>query len=101
MAEYEVTHSLNIKRQAEREMAAFLKAVKGAVGQGGLLQAGDVWLRAMESLDWPDVDHKRFFRRVSVIAISQLLASSNANMRDEKREKPHGANWLPVLRTAL
>src|SRR6266700_2456876 len=73
-----------IKKQAECEMAAFLKATADLVGDRGHLRAGDGWIRAMESLEWPSQNHKKFFRRVTILAISRLLANSDAVAHERK-----------------
>jgi hypothetical protein len=74
-----------IKRQAGCEMAAFLKATADLVGDRGLLRAGDAWIRAMESLEWPNQNYYKFFRRVTILAISRLLANSDAEAHERKR----------------
>lgn len=81
-----------IKKQAECEMAAFLKATADLVGHRGLLRAGDAWIRAMESLEWPSQNYKTFFRRVTILAISRLLANSGA----EAYERKCGLNHQPI-----
>jgi hypothetical protein len=78
MAEQDNAHSLGIAMQAEREMAAFVKAMTDVVGQSGLRRAGEVWLHAVETLDWPDENHDRFFRRISILAISRLVTNSES-----------------------
>jgi hypothetical protein len=75
-----------IKKQAEREMAAYLKATANLVGDRGLLRVGDAWIRAMESLEWPSQNYKPFFRRVTILAVSRLLANSDAEA--EVRPQP-------------
>jgi hypothetical protein len=62
-----------IERQAEREMTAFLRATAEDFGSERSRQAGDSWLHAMHSLAWPRDNHERFFRRVTILAMSQLL----------------------------
>ena len=74
-----------IKKQAECEMAAFLKATADLVGHRGLLRAGDAWIRAMESLEWPNQNYDKFFRRVTILAISRLLANPDAQTHERKR----------------
>jgi hypothetical protein len=74
-----------IKKQAECEMAAFLKATGDLVGHRGLLRAGDGWIRAMESLEWPNQNYDKFFRRVTILAISRLLANPDAHTHERKR----------------
>lgn len=65
----------SIHKQAERELAAFLKAATVVLGQSDA-QAGDTWLRMMEALDWPSGNHGRFFRRVTLLAIRELQISN-------------------------
>ena len=74
------------KGQAECEMAAFLKATTDLVGRNGLLQAGNAWILAMESLDWPNENHEKFFRRVTILAISRLLANSDAEVNERSAD---------------
>jgi len=73
-----------IKKQAECEMSAFLKATADLVHDRGLLRAGEAWIRAMESLEWPDQSYDRFFRRVTILAISRLLANPDAETYERK-----------------
>jgi hypothetical protein len=79
MLERSAMPPLNLMQLAETELAAFLKAMTDAVGESGLQRAGDTWIQAMEALDWPERNHSKFFRRVSVQAICQL--ATNADMR--------------------
>jgi hypothetical protein len=67
----------NITGQAEREMTAFLHATAEVFGRDGAPPAGEAWLRTMESLDWPCENHEKFFRRVSILAISQLTGETH------------------------
>lgn len=62
-----------IERKAEREMATFVRAMAGNVDNEQAQQAGESWLRMMCSLAWPTDNHERFFRRVAILAMSQLL----------------------------
>jgi len=73
-----------IKKQAECEMAAFLKATADLVDDRGLLRAGEAWIRAMESLEWPNKNYDKFFRRVTILAIVRLLANSDAEAHERK-----------------
>ena len=82
-----------IKKQAEREMAAYLKATANLVGDRGLLRVGDAWIRAMESLEWPSQNYKPFFRRVTILAVSRLLANSDAEAYERKCGLNHQANF--------
>ena len=82
-----------IKKQAEWEMAAFLKATADLVGHRGLLRAGDDWIRAMESLEWPNHNYDKFFRRVTILAISRLLANFDAEAYERKCGLNHQANF--------
>ena len=67
-----------LERQAEREMTAFLRATAEEFGGERSCQAGDLWLHAMHSLTWPPDNHERFFRRVTILAMSQLLHGMDA-----------------------
>jgi len=80
------------KKQAECEMAAFLKATTDLVGDRGLLRAGDAWIRAMESLEWPNQNYDKFFRRVTILAISRLLANPDAEAYERKCGLYHQTN---------
>jgi len=73
--------SLAMEAQAERELAAFLRAASEFAGHDVVGRAGDTWLQTMESIDCPDENHEKFFRRVTILAISQLLAKSDAPAR--------------------
>jgi hypothetical protein len=77
MAECNNVSLRNIVGQAKREMTAFLHATSEVFGGDGSPQAGETWLRTMESLDWPSENHEKFFRRVSVLTISQLMAETH------------------------
>lgn len=101
MAEYDNAPSLGVAMQAEREMAAFVKAMTDVVGQSGLWRAAEVWLHALETLDWPDENHEWFFRQVSILPISQLVTNSEAKTTGEMSETARRLSWLPVLQHAL
>jgi hypothetical protein len=93
-------NSLNIEGHAEWEMAAFLKATTELLGPSGRLQAADAWFHAMESLNWPNDNHQKFFRSVSIRAISTLLADSSTNVNDAKPGNNQSAAWMPALQAA-
>jgi hypothetical protein len=76
MLKYEDPCSRAIEKQAERELAAFLHAATEVIGQSNLKQAGDAWLHAMESLHWHAGSYEKFFRRVTILATAQLLATT-------------------------
>ena len=101
MAEYSNAPSRRITTQAEREMSAFIKAATGVVDQSVLGRAGEVWLHAMETLDWPQDDHEKFFRRVSILAISRLLANAEAATADEMHRYIQRPSWSPALLPAI
>ena len=73
-------NTLNLRQQAEWEMAAFLKATAEILGPHSRSLAADAWLRAYESLSWPASDHRKFFRRVSIQAISQIASSTTSHI---------------------
>jgi hypothetical protein len=100
MSKYDDAPPFNIKRHAEREMAAFLKAVFDVFGLSGLRRAGEVWLQEMEVIDWPDANHEKYFRRVTIQAIFQLPSHFDADVRGDDPDLTADINWLPVLRTA-
>ena len=93
-------NSLSIEGHAECEMAAFLKATAEVLGPSGRLRAADAWFHAMESLNWPNDNHQKFFRSVSIRAISKLLADSNPSASDAKPENNESAALMPALQTA-
>jgi hypothetical protein len=66
-----------LQLQAECEMGAFLEAAAEVLGLDDRWLAADAWLDAMESLRWSADDHQKFFRSVSVRAISQIAALSS------------------------
>ncbi len=82
-----------IKKDESAKMAAFLKAMADLVGHRGLLRAGDAWIRAMESLEWPSHNYEKFFRRVTILAISRLLANSDAETYERKCGLNHQTNF--------
>ena len=82
-----------IQEQAEFELAAFLKAATDVIGQSVLSRAGDTWLQVMETLDWPEEDYERFFRKVTGLAISQLLRNSENEATHEKRRHARPTDW--------
>ena len=88
---------LAVQARAERELAAFLRAASEVPGQNNMPRAGDAWLQAMETLDCPDDDEK-FFRRVTILAIAQLIEDSRSPMHNEHPGR--GVNRLAVARTA-
>jgi hypothetical protein len=90
---------LNLRRQAEWEMAAFLMATADVLGPNSRWLAADAWLRAMESLGWPEDNHQKFFRRVSIQAASQIVSSAYPNIRIVKPGGSEAAYWLPALQT--
>jgi hypothetical protein len=63
---------------AERELAAFLAAAVDVVGRSGLPQAGETWIRTLESLGCPDPSPEQFCRRVTILATSRLVENSAA-----------------------
>ena len=77
MPDYSNAPLQNIAGQAEREMTAFLHATAELFGEDGASPASEAWLHAMESLDWPCENHEKFFRRVSILAISQLMGGTS------------------------
>jgi len=79
----------SMETMAEREMSAFLRAAGDVAGQNSTW-AGAVWLHSLELLECPDGNLEKFFRRVTILAISLLLADSDRAVRDEKT-KPEGA----------
>jgi len=80
------------RKQAECEMAAFLKATTDLVGHRGLLRAGDAWIRAMESLEWLNRNYDKFFCRVTILAISRLLENPDAEACERKCGPYHQTN---------
>lgn len=86
--------SLTMEDQAERELAAFLRAASEFAGHDDVSRAGDTWLQTMETIDCPDENHEKFFRRVTILAISQLLANSDAPARAEKPGPSRGIERL-------
>lgn len=64
--------SATIVNHAEQELAAFRQAATDVVGQGSLARVTDIWIRTLESLDCPDEDLEKFFRRVTIRTVAQL-----------------------------
>ncbi|HEY0758020.1 MAG TPA: hypothetical protein VGD59_02060 [Acidisarcina sp.] len=76
MSSIQVTESRNMVVAAERELAAFLRAAESLAGKDILLQAGDVWVGFVESLDLPAEGFERFFRGISMRAAAELWLCS-------------------------
>jgi len=92
-------NSLNLRQQAEWEMSAFLKATAEILGPHSRSLAADAWLRAFESLSWPASDHRKFFRRVSIQAISQIASNTTSHI---SLTNPRGIDrtyWLSALQS--
>jgi hypothetical protein len=66
--------SVTVINQAERELAAFLRATTYVVGRGSTSQAGDIWIHAMELRDWHCENPEKFFRGVTVRAAAQVCS---------------------------
>lgn len=64
--------SASIMTYAERELAAFRRAVIDVIGDESLECASDIWIRALETLDCLDEDFEKFFRNVTIQTASQL-----------------------------
>ena len=90
--------SLAMEAQAERELAAFLRAASELADHDNIRRAGDTWLQTMEFVDCPDEDHEKFFRRVTILAIFQLLAKSDTPARGKKPGPNRGINRPAVSR---
>ena len=69
-------HASAIADQAERELAVYLRVVHECLGCRDPLLSGHVWIDALESLEWPTREHERVFRRVTILAICQLIGHS-------------------------
>jgi len=67
------TYASAIARQAEHELMIYLGAVNECLGFRDPLSSGHVWIDVLESLEWPTLEHEKFFRRVTVLAILRLL----------------------------
>jgi len=93
-------NSKNLEAQADCEMAAFLKAATELLGASGRHRAADTWRQTMESLDWPEEDYRKFFRFVSILAISQLVECRFGKKAASKRGNRDRTGWLPILQTA-
>ncbi len=88
---------LNLRLQAEWEMAAFLKAATEILGPDSRWLAAHAWLGAMDSLTWHEDNHQKFFRRVSIQAISQIVSSAHSKIRIVKPADNLAAYLLPPL----
>ena len=100
MSTCDESNSLTLQAQAEREMSAYLKAAAVLTGPDGRHRAAGAWLRAMESLHWPNEDYRKFFRSVSILAISQLVECRFGKRAASKRGNRDRTGWLPILQTA-
>lgn len=64
--------SESIMTYAQRELAAFRRAVIDVAGAESLECASDIWIRTLESLDCLDEDFEKFFRNVTMQTADQL-----------------------------
>jgi hypothetical protein len=69
-------HLVNIMNQAEQEMAAFLLAATDVLGPGILPRAGDIWIKELEGLQWPDNGGEMHFRKITIRSAAQLVERS-------------------------
>jgi hypothetical protein len=69
--------------EAQRELTAFLRASVDVVGTSGIRRASDVWIEAMQGLDCPDNEFKKFFRKVTICAAGQLAGISGSGRPTE------------------
>lgn len=88
--------SVSFMDQAERGMAAFLRAAVDVVGKGGLERASDLWIHAMESLDGPIDSPEKFFRSVTIRAAAQLLEYSQAGITNIEKAPQRRAGWMQL-----
>jgi hypothetical protein len=106
MVDFTDNRLTSVMQLAEREMAAFLKATSSAAGLAGqasdcdMWLAGSAWLHALESIDCQDENQEKLFRRVTIQAISQLLADSQKTVRDQRQTPVGGISQLAVMQTA-
>jgi hypothetical protein len=70
---------------AERELAAFLRAVKQLFGPEQALLSADDWLDESQSMDSPSHSTSRDWRAVTVAASARLVNRVNA-ARDHRTE---------------
>ncbi len=89
---------LTMQARAERELAAFLRAISEMPDQNNMPRASDAWLQTMESLDCPVENYELFFRRVTIRTISQLIADHRSPVRNDQPERE--ASCVAVARTA-
>jgi hypothetical protein len=97
MARVAITPAPTAKILAEHELVAFLLATRKLAGNGGLVRAVEAWLHAMNCLDWPAEDHEKFFRRVSILAISELVSDSKTGSGDENPGPGQIPDWLSSI----
>jgi hypothetical protein len=74
-----------IAQQALRELAAHLTAIHDHLGCNDLITCGDRWIETMKSLEWPDDEYEKFFRRVSIHSIVWLLHDNPASTRPDAK----------------
>jgi hypothetical protein len=92
-------NSLNLRQQAEREMAAFLEATAGILGPHSCSVAADAWFHTLESLNWPASDHQNFFRCVSILAISQIASNIPPRISLASARGIDGTYLLPAFQS--
>jgi hypothetical protein len=101
MLENESACAQLVVEKAECEMAAFLKSSMEIFGPGVVERAGELWIRVMDSREWADVRHERFFRSVSIIAAYQLsVALKPRTTATSIRNDEPRRNWQFALRSA-
>jgi hypothetical protein len=70
----------HVIHQAERELAAFLRAAATTLDACSIADASELWLRTMEHLEWSGEDVEKFLRGVSLLAIAQLVENPTADL---------------------
>jgi hypothetical protein len=78
-------------------MAAFLNAAAEVLGTGGRRVGAEAWFDALESLSWPKDNFQKFFRVVSIRAISQIVAGTGTKKGMATPSAIDGIGRLPEL----
>ncbi len=74
MDDRDFVHASAICELAKRELAAYLRAAGERLGCSDAVQAGNIWIETMGSLDWPGLGHATFFRFVTLLSLLKLTA---------------------------
>jgi hypothetical protein len=84
------SESTCIKANAEKELGALLAAVRQVFGDGEVERPADLWLSALENLDWNGDYPARVFRQITIHSASRLTEKYGNNVSKSKAVKDGG-----------